>query len=298
MFKTPRRGLPSGVNALEGGIVSAPSARGAALADAIVAPEASDYVLAIAERFVDETTGLDSLNSTKGSSNLSTSVDINVDRFIDPSRSDLTIDSRSNSDGFLDGLIEPQLGLRSESWREDSANDESAWEIRGETLEQLRDLAADPSADPSADQSDDSNRLTDQVIATWFEGQGGLVDIGVADSPLVGGRDLPVHSGDVVGIVLDATVGMHRSVSLISGGLSTPDQPGADGEAIRDAVLAAIDGEASSPVSPIDVQAPPKLSSIAYPGAVALASALVILGRRKSVQLFRRTQGRTAPVPK
>ena len=298
--------------AIAGSSVTAAAPRAIGLAAAFIAPNESDSVLTTAQRIVDEVPGLDALDSAQQITKLDAGVESDANQFTDPYGNSLVMDS--DVDGIWKGLIEPELGLRGDrrfnegspghsglhgDSSSDSSSDDSAWEIRGETIKQLRDLAADP----SVDQADDSSLLTDEVIATWFEGNGGLVDIRAADSPfihspLIGGSGIPAHPSDVAGVVLDATVGLHRSVSLISGGLAAPDSSVTDGESVRDAVLAAIAGEASSPVSPIDVQSPPKVSSIAYPGAVALASALVILGRRKSVRLFSRTQGRTAPKPR
>ncbi|PAY15624.1 hypothetical protein CKO51_30945 [Rhodopirellula sp. SM50] len=192
----------------------------------------------------------------------------------------------ADSDSDLTGTVET-LPLwhhhfqASDDLADDSTDDER-WELDGDALERLREVAAGSGHDrPNLDRS-----IDDHAIDEWFGESTGLIE------GIVFEHDLPSVMLDinasVVDVVLDATVGMHRSVGLIAG-VETDLSPDPASE-IRGAILAVIASEfadsiATEPPPPVQTNGqthPIRVSGIAYPGAAIIASLLAIGSRRWS----------------
>lgn len=155
---------------------------------------------------------------------------------------------------------------------------EVPWKLDVGALHQLRTTANDTSDAMRGNYYD-----TDLAIANWFGNSTGLIDDIQCAQNLP--ADLPELTPSIVDVVLDATVGLHRSVGLVASGDSMPLP-----NSVRDSILAAIAGEHSSISVPLLEQAPTRLSGIAYPGVAIVVCTLAVAGRhRRKSKPFRPT---------
>ncbi|MCO8123067.1 hypothetical protein NHH03_15070 [Stieleria sp. TO1_6] len=175
------------------------------------------------------------------------------------------------------GVIEIQPLSNQDPLSPDNDELEKPWEIDIASIDQLR-RTADLSID-SADRVD--RRQTDAVIASWFGQQTGFIDVH-ADGVL---SPIEPLTPSVVDVVLDATVGLHRSVDLIA---DTTDQSPISDD-VRLAILNAIAAE--HPFLPAVAMNQTIRSSgkstflsattIASPVAVALVTSIAVAARSR-----------------
>ncbi|TWU48351.1 hypothetical protein [Rubripirellula reticaptiva] len=163
--------------------------------------------------------------------------------------------------------------LRHEFDRDQIASADEAWEVDSELLNDLREMARDSSR---------NNRIVedpisiDVAITEWFGHSTGLID----DIQL--GSDLPsiAHAGmpSMVDVVLDATLGMHRSVGLIA-----KAEPELLPNNVRDAILAAIAAQQPAQIESVAKSVESRVAGMAYPGIVIVASTLAVASRRQKI---------------
>ncbi|MGB7324308.1 MAG: hypothetical protein WBD31_05515 [Rubripirellula sp.] len=228
--------------------------------DGLVAPVLADGV--VAEATFDPTAADQSSLQTNPNTISSVGFDTVELGFVD-----LDPTSRDQAGGSIDTV--PLL--RHEFDQDRTASADEAWEVDAELLDELREIARDTSRYERIAEDPVS---IDIAIAQWFGQSTGLID----DIQL--GSDLPSISGpampSMVDVVLDATLGLHRSVSLIANA-----QPESVPNNVRDAILAAI--AAQQPVL-IDSVAEPgqsRVAGMAYPGVAIVASTLAVASRRQ-----------------
>ncbi|TWU35338.1 hypothetical protein Q31b_54340 [Novipirellula aureliae] len=148
---------------------------------------------------------------------------------------------------------------------------EERWQLDTQSIERIREVAELPDS-PSPD---DSDRITDAAIASWFNGQTGLMEI-----EATGDLHAPIDlTESIVDVVLDATVGLHRSVDLIA--LAAPESDAIPDD-VRSAILAAIAAEQSSPIADV-VREPTqaRLGSVAYCATAVVAGTVAAVARRR-----------------
>ncbi len=188
----------------------------------------------------------------------------------------------ANREGWIDLL--PLVGNRPPMEHRSAA--EQPWELGGDTLRRLRDVAELPMEPSITVPREASANPTDAAIAFWFQGPGGFIELQSAGTPLIADD----ASLGMVDIVLDATFGLHRTLDLVAAA-----EPTSTGEAVRDAILAAIAGEQSATVAPIEEPAANRLSGLAYPAAAILATTLAIAKRHRHANALLAT-GKTESV--
>jgi hypothetical protein len=154
-----------------------------------------------------------------------------------------------------------------------SAN-EDLWQLDTKSIQRIRKVAEAP-VSPADDNTD---RINDVVIASWFKGQSGLMEV-----EATGKLPMPVDLTDsIVNVVLEATVGLHRSVDLVAG---EPTDPEGIPDNVRSAILAAIAADQPSPiasVTPEPTQA--KLGGVSYV-ATAIIAGIAATRRRKPAKM-------------
>ncbi|WP_182865220.1 hypothetical protein [Stieleria mannarensis] len=187
-----------------------------------------------------------------------------------------------NVDQLVDGTIIHLPSFNAVEQSPDATGSGLPWELGSETLQRLRDIA---------DATDDADvpsefRGVDHTIASWFGEATGLIDNIHCETELP--AITQTINASMVDVVLDATVGMHRSVGLIA------DASVDDGDdltsGLRGEILAVIASEFADAlaseepprVEAVDAPTPIRLSGIAYPGALVVASLLAISTRRRS----------------
>ncbi len=141
-----------------------------------------------------------------------------------------------------------------------------AWELGEDTLRRLQ-AVAEPT-EHSAEQ--DAMLALDAIVATWFDGPGGLIELAGERVPLIDAQALD----QIVAVELDAGLGLHRSLGLLAA--ATP-QPGEHD--IRAAILNAIARADSGLAAPIRDQAPARASALTLPGIVLVAGSLAMAAR-------------------
>ncbi|WP_146523077.1 hypothetical protein [Stieleria varia] len=201
----------------------------------------------------------------------------------------------SSGDRSSVGMIETVPLLRRElrSNESDSADDsaDGDWQIDSQSLKRLREIARNASPSliyPESDAIESSlprrhthPRITDAAIASWFGEQTGLIELRSTES-IPAGLTL---EDSIVDVVLNATVGLHRSVELIAGSRMDSGRSDLGINETRDAVLAAMAGEQSSPiVVPVSEATNSQLSSLVYPGAAIVATGISIAAQRRRLQ--------------
>ncbi|WP_442505836.1 hypothetical protein SH528x_004647 [Novipirellula sp. SH528] len=143
-------------------------------------------------------------------------------------------------------------------------NEADSWKMERGTLKRLRELTERPDAGPS--------ETSDAVITGWVNGHAGFIDLQSDGVPLIAESAFD----PTVSIVLDATLGMHRSLDLAAGIESR-----SSGGTIRDRVLAAIADDMSEFALPEATLSETRFSGLTYPGAVLAATALVLANRKR-----------------
>ena len=255
-------------------LVSAPPSTGAATQDEVVKPVSRDreQAQAIASDTVpvyqipETTTAAASLFGASLTEDVSDSIDA---------------DSEPDLAGAIETLPLWHHPFQASDDLADDSTDDERWELGGDALERLREVAEGSDDDlPELDE----RSIYDHAIDEWFGESTGLIE------DIVFENDLPSVMLDinasVVDVVLDATVGMHRSVGLIAG-VETDLSPDPASE-LRGAILAVIASEFADaiatdqppPVQTIVDPHPIRLSGIAYPSAAIIASLLAIGSRR------------------
>ncbi|MCC7333926.1 MAG: hypothetical protein IT422_02450 [Pirellulaceae bacterium] len=169
----------------------------------------------------------------------------------------------------LGGLIDSLPTLQHEFKEGTASPAEKPWELDHAALQALRSAAND------IDNEILKNRhAVDLAIANWFGNSTGLIDDIQCTSNLP--SNLQELTPSIVDVVLDATVGLHRSVGLIASGDIQP-QP----NSVRDTILAAIAAEHVSLSAPLLEQTPARLPGIAYPAVAIVVSSLAMAGRHR-----------------
>ncbi|QDV44654.1 hypothetical protein Enr13x_45220 [Stieleria neptunia] len=256
-------------------LVSAPGSATIATQDEVVRPDSRDRERP--QAVASDTVSVDQIpeSTTSTQTPFDESLTEDVSKTID-------VDSEPDLAGTIETLPLSHQHFRESSDLADDPNDDEQWELGGDALERLRDVA-----DGTNDETPDLGRsVIDHAINDWFGESTGLIE------NIVFEHDLPSMMHDInasmVDVVLDATVGMHRSVGLIAG-VEMDLSPDPAGE-IRGAVLAVIarefaDSLATDPPPPVQSSGEPnsiRISGIAYPGAAIVASLLAIGSRRWS----------------
>lgn len=141
----------------------------------------------------------------------------------------------------------------------------SAWQLGGESLESLREVAGY--------RSQNADAVYDGIIADWFAGPGGFID--------VESKGTALHLNEViqsdVQIALDATLGRHRALDLFATGRISRESD-FDSEAILLAIR-----EQSSGARTLPEPRGQRLSTLVYSGAAVVASGLVLVAKRRQV---------------
>ncbi|QEF99230.1 hypothetical protein Mal15_32920 [Stieleria maiorica] len=189
-----------------------------------------------------------------------------------------------NVDQMFDVTIIHLHSFHGETQSSDASASDSSWELGIEALQRLRDIADDTSDGASRTEL----RVVDQAIVDWFGGATGLIDDIRCET------ELPAIAQNInaslVEVVLDATVGMHRSVGLIAdSGVDGEESPASKlrGEilaVIAEEFAGAIASEGQPRVDSVDAPSPIRHSGIAYPGALIVAGLLAISTRRRTRQ--------------
>lgn len=173
---------------------------------------------------------------------------------------------------ILGGLIDSLPTLQHEFKEGTASPAEKPWGLDHAALQELRSAANDTNTEIL-----ENRHAVDLAIANWFGNSTGLIDDIQCENQLP--SSLQELTPSIVDVVLDATVGLHRSVGLIASGDIQPQQ-----NSVRDTILAAIAAEHVSLSAPLLEQTPARLPSIAYSGAAIVVSSLAMAGRyrRKS----------------
>lgn len=170
---------------------------------------------------------------------------------------------------ILGGVIDSLPWLQHEFKESTVSPSEQPWELDHAALQELRSAAND-----TDDEILENRHAVDLTIANWFGNSTGLIDDIQCTS------NLPSNMQDltpsIVDVVLDATVGLHRSVGLIANGDNRP-QP----NSVRDTILAAIAAEHGLLSASLVEQPPARLPSIAYSGVVIVVSSLAMVSRHR-----------------
>ncbi|TWT79361.1 hypothetical protein CA13_07610 [Planctomycetes bacterium CA13] len=191
----------------------------------------------------------------------------------------------ARSAGVIDSLplLRRELNHEAEQYQSQdpqSPESDEVWEIDLNTIRRLKDTGAEPAKPSNFDLRVDTAKHTDQVIAGWFGATTGLID-------LTSNQELVQHTdqfASFVDVVLDATVGMHRRVELIAA--SDVSNVPSD---IRSKILAAIADEQPKLWDPLHEEPPLRVSAVAYPGAVIVASTLALTAHRRKQALLQST---------
>lgn len=150
----------------------------------------------------------------------------------------------------------------------EASDSASAWELGEDTLRSLKAVA-----EPTGEATDqDAIVALDAIVATWFDGPGGLIE-------LVGERVPLLHTeaiDQIVAVELDAGLGLHRSLDLLA---VTDAQPGEDD--LRAAILNAIARADHPVVAPVRAEAPTRASALTYPGIALVVGSLAMAARRR-----------------
>ncbi|TWU30854.1 hypothetical protein [Novipirellula artificiosorum] len=141
---------------------------------------------------------------------------------------------------------------------------EPPWELHRETLKRLREVTQEP--------LNHRPESTDAVIASWFDGAGGLVDL----SDHATSRLQPAEVDRIVTVGLDARFGLHRSFDLIA---SAETEPVSDD--VRVAILDMLRRVSSDEAPPISENTPTRIPSLTYSGAALAAVGVALTVRRK-----------------
>ncbi|QDS96046.1 hypothetical protein FF011L_48500 [Roseimaritima multifibrata] len=185
-----------------------------------------------------------------------------------PSESRTT--ERSELDTSAGGIIESVPLLRRELHLNPESDEGEPWRVDPQSLQRLQEVTR--KLDDSLET--ENPPANDAVIAAWFNNSTGLMEVeryGALGTP----TDL---SDSIVDVVLNATVGLHRSVDLIA---VTPDASEIPDD-VRSAILAAIAAEQQPILSaPLNTPGSLRLSAIAYPGAALLVAGAALAARRK-----------------
>ncbi|WP_372897877.1 hypothetical protein, partial [Stieleria sp.] len=254
-------------------LVSAPSSTGAATQDEVVKPVTRDREQA--QAIASDTVPVNQIPETTAVREAIFGESL-VEEVVEP----IAVDRESDLTGTVETLPLWHHHFQASDDHADDSTDDERWELGGDALERLREVAEGSNDDrPNLERS-----VYDHAIDEWFGESTGLIE------GIVFEHDLPsvmldIHAS-VVDVVLDATVGMHRSVGLIAG-VETDLSPDPASE-IRGAILAVIASEFADSITseqPPPVQTnvdthPIRISGIAYPGAAIIASLLAIGSRR------------------
>ncbi|MDV6030778.1 MAG: hypothetical protein F9B45_11910 [Phycisphaera sp. RhM] len=256
-------------------LVSAPTSTSAATQDEVVKP--NSRVREQAQAISSDTVPVNPIPETTAAREAFFGASL-VEEMPEP----IAVDSESDLTGTVETLPLRHHHFQASDDLADDSTDDERWELGGDALERLREVAEGG----NDDRPDLERSVYDHAIDGWFGESSGLIE------GIVFEHDLPSVMLDinasVVDVVLDATVGMHRSVGLIAGVDTdlSPD-PASD---IRGAILAVIASEFADSIAteqPPPVQTngqthPIRVSGIAYPGAAIIASLLAIGSRRWS----------------
>ena len=170
----------------------------------------------------------------------------------------------------LSGLIDLPPLYSLEFHPHQKTSQEDPFEIERDSLKQLRDVLEKQNQNKEND-----HRSIDDVVASWFGQSTGLIDDIRCETnfpSLSMGHD-PVQ----IDIVLDPTVGYHRSIGVVAASDATIPP-----NSVRDAILAAIAAEHNdSIVDTANEPMRPRFSSLTYPAAAIVASTLALNARRK-----------------
>ncbi len=174
------------------------------------------------------------------------------------------------------GTIETLPLLRHSVMAPEDRDADEPWEMDSQSLRQLRSVTGSGHDDTNAADPES----IDSAIASWFGGTTGLID------NIQGGHELPGVienlTPSIVDVVLDATIGLHRSVGLIAAAETSSDPT-----QIRDAILAAIASEQPVLSEGIGGATQSRYSGLAYPGAAIIAGTLALAThRRKTANLL------------
>ena len=120
----------------------------------------------------------------------------------------------------------------------------------------------------------ESSGLTDEAIATWFAGPGGLIDIHSEGTPLLASS----VTDQWVNVGLDATLGLYRSLELIA----STDQQAPIPDGMRLAILDALANASTDESQPVDSVTASQLSDLTYPGVVVLVAGSIAMAKRKN----------------
>ncbi|MCM2368996.1 hypothetical protein [Aporhodopirellula aestuarii] len=185
------------------------------------------------------------------------------------------------ADDEIGGLIESLPLRHREQQPVDGSGPKQEWAVAPSSIDRLREVVREASGAEigSATTNDDpTSRPTDAVIASWFGNQTGLMEIeatGRLQSPV----DL---SESIVDVVLNAQIGLHRSVDLIASTMTVADITSDD---VRGAILNAIAAEQPRQSIVLDsTYVPRKLSKLTYSGVALLATGISLAARRKRAE--------------
>ncbi|MCS7471591.1 hypothetical protein NZK35_33500 [Stieleria sp. ICT_E10.1] len=256
-------------------LVSAPSSTTAATQDEVVKPNSRDRQQS--QAIASDTVPVNQIPESAAVRE-AFSGELLVEDVLQP----ISVDSESDLTGTVQTFPLGHHRYRASDDLADASTDDERWELDGDALERLREVAEGSGHDrPNFDRSIDVH-----AIDEWFGESTGLIE------GIIFEHDLPSAvldiNASVVDVVLDATIGMHRSVGLIAG-VETDLSPDPASE-IRGAILAVIAKEFADSIGteqppPVHTNGqthPIRVSGIAYPGAAIIASLLAIGSRRWS----------------
>jgi hypothetical protein len=170
------------------------------------------------------------------------------------------------AEGYDPALIDSLTDLSALSDYRKNLDPDRSWQINNDTVKRLRELSKDQEAATSG--------RMDQVIANWFGGPGGLIEVTAG-----GEYRLPPQPDlvdQVVEVNLDSTWAIHRTIELIGDAgsdLMTDD--------VRLSVLAEWVRAESENGPPITIAAEVRLSTISYLGVALIAGGAVWAATRK-----------------
>lgn len=177
-------------------------------------------------------------------------------------------------------LIVPSSLVELGNASEQSAAETDQWELDSDILQSIRSVT-------QSESSDQSERFFGECRADQLNDP--LDDLAGLIDPVEFWNELPSLMPElapsVVDIVLDLSMGVHRTHGLLASSQDTNPSTALTTPDLRDEVLLAIASEMNESIERFEASVSPELSTLAYPGLAVVAAAVAIAGQRQNQRM-------------